>query len=99
MSTQLTLQCRDLEPQFAMPKGFALVLALIVVIGLVVADTRQARFAADPAPARVTGSFTGSYDKGLPMYRLPAVEIRATRPSTRIAANAAGQMPAVRQPQ
>ena len=97
MSTQLTLRYLQAETPYALPSGSILVLVLVAVAALILADTRLAvRATFEPPAVQVVGRFTGSYENGVPVYRLPAIQIAATRSGDAVAANAAAQVPASR---
>lgn len=61
----------------------AIAMAIVVVVGLVFADARVDGLppSASTAPQPVIGTFTGAYQDGWPVYRLPTMEI--TAPSAR----------------
>jgi hypothetical protein len=75
--------------------GIAIGMLAAALIGLIVADTHpsggsvslpkqgmQAQAAAvsrTAVPVANVGVFTGTYENGLPVYRLPAVEVNAIR--------------------
>ena len=97
MSAQLTFRSPQVEIPYVVPNSLTVVLAILALIGLVLADTAPvARATAEPAATHVTGRFSGEYENGVPVYRLPAIEIKATRQERRVVANAAGQTPAGR---
>jgi hypothetical protein len=41
-----------------------------------------------PSPAPITATFTGEYENGVPVYRLPSIAITATRAEVAAAAQA-----------
>ncbi len=81
MSAQIAIRWSAPAPHKA-PSASALVaLAIALVAALVVADARVAGVvpAAPSAQSPVSGIFTGTYADGLPVYRLPPVEVIARR--------------------
>jgi hypothetical protein len=88
MSTQMTIEFPEFRPFIPVAKGYAAGLATALLVALLVAGQfRKSHAGIDlPAPARTVAEFTGTYERGVPVYRLPPLEITARRD-----ANQAGQ--------
>jgi hypothetical protein len=87
MSAQLTLGNPPTSVRNALSArtniGMAIAMAVVLAVGLVIADARVEGLPPSEAAASqpVIGTFAGAYQDGLPVYRLPAMEIVA--PSAR----------------
>ncbi|HQR10397.1 MAG TPA: hypothetical protein PLW68_03625 [Casimicrobiaceae bacterium] len=85
MSAQLTLKYLPSPARNSLSAGAsavaAIALAFVLVVGLVIADARVdgSVTPASTAPQPVIGTFAGTYQDGLPVYRLPSMEITAPR--------------------
>ena len=94
MSAQLTLQRHTAGFFTAATKrsttirtkdGIVIGLLAAALIGLVIADTattesvRWASVSATAAPVQNIATFTGTYDNGVPVYRLAPIEVTAIR--------------------
>lgn len=81
MSAQMAIEFSHDRPLLPFVKGLAVGLASALLVAWIVGgDGRMSHFAtAAPAPTRTVALFTGNYENGLPLYRLPPVEITARR--------------------
>ena len=89
MSAQLAISSPNVVPFKALAKGFAVGMAIVMLIGLIVADVYPINQAANEplAATHVVGIFTGSYENGLPVYRLPPIQVTTGRKSNAARAN------------
>jgi len=62
--------------------------ASVVAATLVYADCRIAATAGHAAPETVEAHFTGEFDRGAPVYRLPSITVSASRNEAVIEARA-----------
>ena len=81
MSAQLAIEYRVACPHRELPGSGVCGFVAALLVLLVFAD---ARFAGDvaierAAPPQMVGKFTGTYENGMPVYRLPPLEVRAVR--------------------
>jgi hypothetical protein len=65
--------------------GIVIGLLAAALIGLIIADTattesaRSASVSATAAPVQNVAAFTGTYENGVPVYRLAPIEVTAVR--------------------
>jgi hypothetical protein len=66
--------------------GIVIGLLAAALIGLIIADTatttesvRSATVSATAAPVQNVATFTGTYENGVPIYRLAPIEVTAVR--------------------
>jgi hypothetical protein len=81
MSTQMTTEFSHYQLLVPVAKGFAAGLGTALLAALIFAGDFGSSHAVtvSPAPAPSLGSFTGTYEQGVPVYRLPPIEIVARR--------------------
>jgi hypothetical protein len=80
MSTQMTIEFPHFQPLIFVAKGFAAGLATALVALIFASDFGISHTATDaPVPTLTVGEFTGTYEDGVPVYRLPPIEITARR--------------------
>jgi len=87
MSTQMLIEFPQFRPLIPVAKGFAAGLATALLVALFVAGDFRISLAEtkSPMPTRIVGEFTGNYEKDVPVYRLPPIEITARRDTSRAA--------------
>jgi hypothetical protein len=80
MSAQMTIEFSHDPPLPAFVRGIAVGLASALLVAWIVGGDRMSHFAAAaPAPTPTVALFTGAYENGVPVYRLPPIEITARR--------------------
>jgi hypothetical protein len=81
MSAEMTIEFSHDQPLMPFVKGVVVGLASALLVAWIVGgDYRMSHVAtATPAPTRAVALFTGAYENGVPVYRLPPIEITARR--------------------
>ena len=81
MSAQMTIEIPNVRPVLPFLKCIAAGLASALLAALILGGDYTASHAASttPPPTPAVGIFTGSYVDGVPVYRMPPVEITAQR--------------------
>jgi hypothetical protein len=81
MSTQMTIEFPNDRPVLLLVRGIAAGLATALLAALIIGGDYTTRDAAPatPSPPRAVGVFTGNYADGVPVYRMPPVDITGSR--------------------
>ena len=81
MSAQFAIGCSGGYPRYALPAGAIAGFVIVLLVALICADATVGGSIADEhaAPLQQVGQFTGTYENGLPIYRLPPMQITAVR--------------------
>ncbi len=81
MSAQLSIEYPE-TPLYKVPsRSLAVGIAAVLLVALIFADADVSRDATTgrAAPVQMVGTFTGTYVGGLPVYRLPPIQVTASR--------------------
>ena len=81
MSAKLAIECPNLRSRKPRSGGIAVGLLAGLLVGLVYVGVHRSgdAVALSPAPPQIVGTFAGTYENGLPVYRLPPIQITAVR--------------------
>ena len=81
MSAQLSIEYPE-TPLYKVPgRSLAAGIAAVLLVALILADAHVSRDATPEraAPVQMVGTFTGTYENGVPVYRFPPIQVTATR--------------------
>jgi hypothetical protein len=81
MSMQMIMRFPQFQQLIPVAKGFAAGLGTALLAALIFASEFRISHAVTeaPVPTLTAGEFTGTYEDGVPVYRLPPIEITARR--------------------
>lgn len=81
MSAQLSIGHLETPLCKAPSRSLTVGIAAALLVALILADADVSRDATTEraAPVQMAGTFTGTYVNGLPVYRLPPIQITAVR--------------------
>ena len=81
MSATLAIECPNPGSRKPRSRGIAVGLVAALLVGLVYVGVHRSgdAVALPPAPPQIVGTFTGTYENGLPVYRLPPIQVTAVR--------------------
>ncbi len=69
-------------PLYKVPsRSLAVGIAAVLLVALILADADVSRDATTEraAPVQMVGTFTGTYENDVPVYRLPPIQVTASR--------------------
>jgi hypothetical protein len=81
MSAKMAIEFPNDRPVLLLVRGVAAGLATALLAALIIGGDYTTRDAAPatPSPPYAVGVFTGNYADGVPVYRMPSVEITGSR--------------------